>query len=156
MARGPKSKPIAVLKLQNTFQPVRHAHRQYEPRAEGNLADSKEPWWFTARQRRRWKELLAIAPRGVLRSADRALAAQYIVLLDRFETAARAQNKAKLLTADGHPSPYLRIERQTIELLHKIGAELGLSPISRTRLATGDLPPEEPKGFELIQPRRVA
>jgi P27 family predicted phage terminase small subunit len=99
---------------------------------------------------------LAIAPHGVLKAADRALAVQYIVLLDRFETAARAQNKAKLLTEDGHPNPYLRIERQTIELLHKIGAELGLSPVSRTRLATSDPPAEQANGFEMVQPRTVA
>ena len=154
---GRPPKPIAIHKLQGTFQPVRHAHREHEPYAEGELADTRVPHWMLKRQKRLWREAIATAPRGVLRQADRHTFIGYILAVDTMIEAAKAQNRAQLLQPNGMPSPYLRMIRQTLEMMSKLANDLGFSPAARIRLATGEPPPpEQPKGFEMVTPRRLA
>jgi P27 family predicted phage terminase small subunit len=143
MPKGRPPLPISLHRLQASYQPFRHDARALEPEAAGQLNDTKPPWWFSGSQRRRWKELIEIAPKEILRRADRELAVQYIVKLDRFHRAARAQNKLPLLQDNGTVSSYLRLERQLSERLQSLGAELGLSPTSRARLGSRAPKPEE-------------
>jgi P27 family predicted phage terminase small subunit len=136
-----------------------HDRRRYEPQADGELKNIQPSAWMNARQKRLWREDLAAPPQGVLRRVDRRLFAGYIVCVDTFIEAAKAQNKSPLLDADNRPSPYLRVTRQTLEVMVRLGAELGMSPVSRTRLGTAAPVEEQKGGFEAVPPeglRRVA
>ena len=107
------------------------------------LADTKAPWWLNARQKRIWKRTLENAPKGVLKRIDWEVFAEYCVMVDTFTLAQRKQNKLDLLDGAGQPSSYLRIVRQTVELLTKLRAELGFSPVARVRLGTPAVKVEE-------------
>ena len=93
-------------KLQGTYQPSRYAHRAHEPQAESNLADEKPPAWMTRAQKAAWVRSLADAPKGILGRIDRQLFTIYVVLVDRFEAAAKAQNKLPVMDAGGKLSSY--------------------------------------------------
>jgi P27 family predicted phage terminase small subunit len=143
MQRGRKPKPIAVHRLQGTLSTTRHRHRQAEPKAEGELADVRPPEWMTPGQKRVWRQILKDAPKGVLRKADRQMFRNYVIAAERFEVAARMQNKldatapAPLLTkgsAGVMISPYIKIMNRETIIMTQLGAELGLSPTARARL----------------------
>jgi P27 family predicted phage terminase small subunit len=149
---GRPPKPVSLLRLSGTYQPSRHDKRAHEPHAPGE-ASEKPPHWFLERQKRLYRRAVADAPRGVLRRIDERLLAAYVLHTDVMIEAAKAQNKEKLLDADGTSSAYLRILRQHTELMITLGNQLGFSPLARIRLATAEEPPrEEPEGFELIRP----
>ena len=143
MERGRKPTPAAMLKLQGSYRATRHARRQVEPRADGELADIAPPAWMTMSQKRHWRQILKDAPKGILRRADRRMFINYVVLTDRFETAARTQNQIDARTttpllARGAVgaviSPYIRIMDRCTLLMTQLGAELGFSPTARARL----------------------
>ena len=155
-------KPVALHRLHGTYQPSRHAYRAHEPEALGELAEVKPPSWLNTGQKRIWREVISDAPRGILQRADFRMFVNYIVLADSLETAVKAQNKVKqLVDADGKPSPYLRIIRQTVEVMTRLQAEMGFTPVARSRLGT-PLPsaPPEPQNahqqFEVIEAKRRA
>jgi hypothetical protein len=99
-----------------------------------------------------WSDILGRVPR-ILGAADRELFINYVLLVDRLEVVAKAQNALSLLDAEGKVSLLLRLERQTIEVMTRLQAELGCTPASRTRL--GQVATTGPETeFETILPRR--
>jgi phage terminase small subunit len=149
---GRPPKPASVLRLQGTFRKHRHDRRAHEPQPAGEISE-KPPHWMLERQKRLWREAVAEAPRGILRQIDGKLLTAFVLHTDVTIEVGKAQNKtAKLLDAEGRPSAYLRLLRQHTEMMIALGAQLGFSPIARTRLATVEPPPEEPKGFDLVRP----
>jgi len=138
--------------LEGTYDASRHARRAREPQADGDLADCRAPDWMTDNQRRLWAELLADAPKGLLRRADRQLFTNYVVLADRFERAAIAQNaldarSSAPMLMRGQPSvvvsPYIRVMNQATVLMNTLQAELGFTPSARARLGVADLPDDD-------------
>ena len=122
-----------------------------EPVAPGAILGP--PGHFSARQREIWQQTLADAPRQLWRAADAGMLAGYVLGLSLWETANIEQQK---LDADNlnpllvvgyrgtaYPSPYLRIIRLAAEMVARFGAELGMSPSSRSTLAA-DAPPATP------------
>jgi P27 family predicted phage terminase small subunit len=108
-----------------------------------------------------------LATRGLLRRSDRQLFTNYVVLADRFERAAVAQNaldtgaSSPMLTRRSPAvtiSPYIRIMNQATMLMNALQAELGFTPSARARLGVPDLPggEREPTSaherFDLIMP----
>jgi P27 family predicted phage terminase small subunit len=164
MPRGPKPKPVAIHKLQGSYQRVRHAKRAQEPHAEGALAECAPPEWMTADQQRIWREVIAEAPKGILRQADRRMMINYVVLADRFETAARTQialdakSTAPLLVrgaAGTAISPYVRIMNQCTALMTQLQGEMAFSPSGRARLGQPQAPGLDEaayRRFEVIAP----
>jgi P27 family predicted phage terminase small subunit len=143
MQRGRKPKPIALHRLEGTLSTTRHRHRQVEPQAEGELADVQPPVWMTPGQKRVWRAIIKDAPKGVLRKADRTTFRNYVIAAERFETAARMQNKLDttatlpLLIAGSAGlmiSPYIKIMDRATIIMTQLGAELGFSPTARARL----------------------
>ena len=69
----------------------------------------------------------------------------------------RTRSGARAITEPGHqPSPWLAIANKLLELMAKYMAELGLSPVSRTRVEAK--PPYQEKkpwefGREWVDPR---
>jgi P27 family predicted phage terminase small subunit len=135
---------------------TRHKRRAQEPIAEGELAAVAPPAWLSDNQRRLWGELLADAPKGLLRRADQRLFSEYVVLVDYFERAAQAQNEldagssAPLLMRGqtASISAYIRVVTRLVPLLNQLQSELGYSPTARARLgvpASPLQPVEAPK-----------
>jgi P27 family predicted phage terminase small subunit len=143
MPTGRPPLPIQIHKLAATYDPRHHDKRAVEPEAPGELSELRPPWWLNARQRRVWDRTLRDAPKTILRKIDWQMLAEYCVLADTFAVAQRAQNKLKLLQDNGMPSPYLRIVRQSVEVLTRLRAEMGFSPVARTRLGTPAAKAEE-------------
>jgi phage terminase small subunit len=147
---GRPPKPLSLHRLQGTYNATRHGARAHEPRAPGELAE-EPPAWMNERQQRIWRETLADAPKGILRRVDRQMFTEYVGLVDIVTEAQRAQNKLELLDAEGRPQVYLRVIRQTVEVLCKLRGEMGFSPVSRTRLGTAAAPAEEAEGFAVVR-----
>jgi P27 family predicted phage terminase small subunit len=145
MARGPKPKPVALHRLEGTYQRVRHAKRAAEPEAAGDLGELAPPQWLTERQRAIWADVIKRAPRGILRAIDRELVAAYCELVDRHQRAAEAQ--ARLDAGEGLPllirgatglqvSPYVRVMNSAVLLMVRLQSEMGFSPAGRAALGT--------------------
>jgi phage terminase small subunit len=90
---GRPPKPVHLHKLEGTFQPVRHASWGDRLEAPGELSGKRPPIWMDDAQRKLWREVLADAPRGVLRRIDAVLFANYIELLDRYRRLVAAQRQ---------------------------------------------------------------
>jgi hypothetical protein len=150
MRRGPKSKPTEIKKMAGTLRPCRLPSGT-EPVASGAIEGA--PGHFSARQRQIWAETLANAPRQLWRAADAGMLTGYVLGLSMLETANIEQQKLDAnnlnpLLVTGHrgvtvPSPYLRIIRLGAEMVARFGAELGMSPSSRSTLSA-DEPPATP------------
>jgi P27 family predicted phage terminase small subunit len=139
---------------------TRHKRRAHEPVAEGELAAVAPPAWLSDNQRRLWGELLADAPKGLLRRADQRLFSEYVVLVDYFERAAQAQNEldagssAALLMRSQQTasvSANVRVVTRLVPLLNQLQSELGYSPTARARLGV----PAPPQTIE-ARPDRLA
>jgi phage terminase small subunit len=147
MRRGPKSKPTEVKKMAGTLRPCRLPSGP-EPVASGAILGP--PGHFSARQREIWQQTLADAPRNLWRAADAGMVTGYVLGLSLWETANIEQQKIDAgnpspLLVIGHngvtmPSPYLRIIRLAAEMIGRFGAELGMSPSSRSSLSADELP----------------
>jgi phage terminase small subunit len=142
MRRGSKPKPTALKKLAGTLQPCRMPSGP-EPVAPGPIL--APPSHLSARQREIWQQTLADAPRNLWRAADTGMLTGYVIGLALLETANLEQQKvdagnlSPLLVIGyrdtAYPSPYLRIIRFAAEMVARFGAELGMSPSSRSSLA---------------------
>jgi P27 family predicted phage terminase small subunit len=134
MPRGGKTKPVLIHKLQGTYQPVRHARRAHEPKAPDDLTKLPPPAWMTKAQKERWKDILRRAPKGVLADIDQEQFTAYVVHVDTFVEAAKAQAGKPLINEKGVVAPLLRLMRQTTEVMVRIQSEFGFTPVGRTRL----------------------
>ena len=140
---GPKPKPVALLKMQGTFHPSRHADRALEVEAPGDLATRPPPEWMTAAQREFWTETLVDAPKDILQRIDWVLLAAYCEVWTRYTRLVKAQQHLDagldlpfLVKGSAGPmiSPYLRATNQCLVLLARYAGELGFSPAARASL----------------------
>jgi P27 family predicted phage terminase small subunit len=86
-----------------------------------------------------WKRLAqTLHQLGVISELDRAALAAYCQAYGRWVEAERKlkETPALLRTPAGYvqPSPWLGIANKNLEMMHKFMTELGLSPVSRTRV----------------------
>ena len=144
MRRGPKRKPTELKKMAGTFQPCR-APSGPQPVAPGAILDP--PGHFSARQREIWQQTLANAPRNLWRAVDAGMLTGYVLGLSLWETANFEQqkldvgNQNPLLVVSERGailSPYLRVMRLGAEMVARFGAELGMSPSSRSSLSVDE------------------
>ncbi len=107
-----------------------------------------------------WKRLIReLFALGVVTALDRAALAAYCQAYGRWAEAERKLKETPMLLKlpSGYiqPSPWLAIANKQLELMAKYMAELGLSPVSRTRVEAK--PPHEKKlwefGREWVDPR---
>lgn len=88
-----------------------------------------------------WKRLARYLHRlGVISELDRAALAAYCQAYGRWVEAEKKLKETPILlrTPAGYvqPSPWLAISNKNVELMHKFMSELGLSPVSRSRVST--------------------
>jgi phage terminase small subunit len=154
MRRGTKPRPTELKKMAGTFRPCR-APAGPEPLAPGLI--KHPPAHFSARQQEIWAETLANAPRQLWRQADIGMVESYVLGRALLETANLEQQKIDAgnpspLLVIGHnnvtmPSPYLRIIRLAAEMIARFGAELGMSPSSRSTLSLDEALPTPNKDW---------
>ena len=130
--------------MAGTFQPCR-APSSPQPVAPGAILDP--PGHFSARQREIWQQTLANAPRNLWRAVDAGMLTGYVLGLSLWETANLEQqtldvgNQNPLLVVSERGailSPYLRVMRLGAEMVARFGAELGMSPSSRSSLSVDE------------------
>jgi P27 family predicted phage terminase small subunit len=137
--KGAKPVPIPLRMLRADAKKVeRLRKRQIE--APGDLSEAPE--WFTEDQRTMWQYAVANAPRGVLRGADKAVLAAFIVAQDIHEKASIAMQQSALLVKSPKQelpmqNPYLPIINRQYQLMVRGAAELGFTPCSRARIENG-------------------
>lgn len=102
----------------------RFADRKSAPKTTGTIGDP--PKYFSADQRRVWKEIAASIPAGVAGCSDRLVLEMASRLMHQFRT-----------------EPDLQASR--IAILMQLLSRLGLDPQARTRLQVGDTPTSKPK-----------
>jgi P27 family predicted phage terminase small subunit len=102
------------------------------------LPDS--PPELTTAAKREWDRLVAeLSPFRILTSLDRPALAAYCSAYALWAEATKALQEHGLMVRSptGYPiqSPYLSIANRQAEIMMRIGAEFGLTPASRSRIA---------------------
>lgn len=103
----------------------------------------KPPKWLTKAQKQSWRDAFASAPTGLLSATDAGLLAVWVVARDLHRQAAEEAQKFALIVKSpekGVPmqNPYLAIINRQAEIMLRAAAELGFTPIARTRMARTD------------------
>jgi P27 family predicted phage terminase small subunit len=84
-----------------------------------------------------WHATIAAIPPGVLSAADSAILERFVTAWARFRECQQQLARTGLLVrgmSGPIRNPLLAVQRQASAEMHAAGAELGLSPVSRTRL----------------------
>jgi P27 family predicted phage terminase small subunit len=105
------------------------------------------PAHLSATAKAEWKRLAHhLHDLGVISELDRSALAAYCQAYGRWVEAERKLKETPILlrTPAGYvqPSPWLAISNKNVELMHKFMSELGLSPVSRSRVTTRPLGPK--------------
>ena len=144
VGRKPKPPDLKLVTGNPGKRPIKRA-----PTAPGAL--ERPPDWLTAEQKTSWRYAVRCAPLGLLRKADRAVLAGFIVAESIHRDASRKVAEFGLLTKTprtGEPmqSPYLPIVNRQFQLMLRAATELGFTPVARARVdnvAAGDGEDEE-------------
>jgi P27 family predicted phage terminase small subunit len=154
--RGRKPKPTRLKLIEGN--PGKRATNQHEPRPEPKVPTC--PAHLCPAAKAEWKRLAReLFVLGIVTDLDRAALAAYCQAYGRWAEAERKLKETPMLLKlpSGYiqPSPWLAIANKQLELMAKYMAELGLSPVSRTRVEAK--PPHEKKpwefGREWVDPR---
>lgn len=152
MTRGPKPKPTALRRLNGN--PGKRAYNHAEPQAPDGVPDCPSHLGYAAREE--WDRLAEpLHSMGVVTIADRAALAAYCQCYGRWvEAEEKLQSTPMLLkTSTGYvqQSPWLSIANKQLELMGRYMAELGLTPASRSRVASlAPMLPAEPLRIQRI------
>ena len=140
--RGRKNKPYPMRVIEGKAKKGDPKPAQY---SSNNLTC---PRWLTPEAKKEWRRLAPSMKRiGVLTIADRAT---FITYCENYGRAERISRKLRDLTEAAGESallvktpngaiqqnPLLSILNRATDLMHKAALELGLTPASRTRIAT--------------------
>jgi P27 family predicted phage terminase small subunit len=142
-------KPLQLHRLHGTHRTTRHRDRHEAP--GGPPLDDDPPAWLSHGARPVWREVLQIAPTGILRRADEHLVGVYAEQMARYRLAlavqraldTEGQHSLLLCDDEGRPralSPLVRELRALEGDLIKAGNRFGFSPTSRAQLSA---PPVE-------------
>jgi P27 family predicted phage terminase small subunit len=136
MIEGNRSK-IAVAKLKSDPQGLG------PPRLPPGLSEAEELLWL---------DVVASLPDGILSSADDGILERYVVAWARFRDARKRLAETGTLVKSVHGpvrNPLLIVISQATREMHMAGSELGLSPVSRARLAALDTFQDDPMALLL-------
>jgi P27 family predicted phage terminase small subunit len=161
--KGRKPIPTDIHKLMGTFNATDHGRdRKGEPKPKDDLS-YEPPDGLTPSQAAIWRRGVEYAPKGLLKEIDWTIFLAWVVAFDQHETARAAQARLDarggdleylMKTRNGEMmvSPYLGIMNRSGLRMMKAASELGFSPASRPRLATGkDDDEPEAEGWSRLQ-----
>lgn len=146
--RGRKPKPTAAKKLAGN--PGKRPLNDSEPQPRV-VPDVIAPAHLEGDARLKWDDLVAeLYPAGLLTAVDVDALAFYCVLYGRWKKAERiVRDKGEVIkTVNGNiiQNPYLSIANRALAQMTKLGAEFGMTPSSRTRIAVQ--PPDQESELE--------
>ena len=157
MRRGRLKKTTAVHELNGN--PGHREHNSSEPRPK--ISAPKCPRHITGAARAEWNRICKhLKKLGIITLLDRVAIAGYSTAWGHFIEAERmiAEKGHLVKDAKGNavPNPYMKIWEKSAVLMLRFGAELGLTPSSRTRIHArpeGDAiePTAEQKKFAELQ-----
>ncbi len=145
--RKPQPTALKVLKGNTGRRPLNEA----EPKPEVFLP--RPPSHLSPVARREWRRAGAfLVEMGLMTNLDVAALAGYSVAYARWSDAEKALRKYGLMVkdADGLPmqSPYLAVANKAFEQMRVMMVEFGMSPSSRSKVASGSVAPVEETEFE--------
>jgi phage terminase small subunit len=133
--RGRKPQPTKLLRLRGAYRHDRHGNR-LDPLPTGPLLEP--PDWLTDAQRQRFHEILANAPKNLLRSWDGPTVAGFVVAESVVMEANKARAEGHLLDSarGGVPTvaALLKVQSRFLPLMKQFGELLGFSPVARSIL----------------------
>ncbi len=105
------------------------------------------PGRLDAREKQIWKLVANELPPGVLAVVDQFIVAAFCVAVALHEAASEKLKNSPMVIKSKNgqvmQSPYFGIVNRQASMIKTLGAELGLSPLARTRITTGDYDPED-------------
>ncbi len=145
--RGRKPKPTALRLV--TGNPGKRPLNLREPKPAHSVPTC--PAHLNPSAKAEWKRIAQeIHALRIISQLDRAALAAYCQAYGRWVEAERKLKETptliKLPSGYIQPSPWLGIANKQLELMHKFSGELGLSPVSRSRVSK--LPSLGPKPWE--------
>lgn len=141
--RKPKPQQIKIAEGNRSKASKATLARQ-EPRGIGR---PRVPAHLSADERTLFVEALDSLPEGVLTRADEGMLERYACAYARWRKCGEMITQTGLLvqTPNGPArNPLLAVQNSAAKEMHAAGAELGLSPVSRARLAGGSIAAPEP------------
>jgi P27 family predicted phage terminase small subunit len=136
--RGRKPKPSHLRLVQGNagHRPI----NQKEPKPKGDL--TKPPEWLSDDQKQIWNDVIADAPKGLLKKLDGSVLTVWVVACSIHRRMAEKVNAGLVLahTPAGMPvvGPYMSILNRQSAIMVKAASELGFSPSARTRIQVED------------------
>jgi P27 family predicted phage terminase small subunit len=165
-AMGRPRKPSKIKEIEGNRSKIAIASFKTDPRGNGfpNM-----PPRFTALEEELWMDVTESLPDGILSAADTAILERFVTAWARHrEARIKLQETGLLVRSATGPirNPLLVVINQAAREMHAAGAELGLSPVSRARLADGESYGHDPMNWlldheddpdepEIQTPRRV-
>lgn len=151
MARGRKPTPTSVLRMRGS----KWANRGDEPQAPMADGLSDPPDWFDETACAKWTELVPIlTAMRVLTVADLDYVRSYCAAYARWVKAERKLKEGGEVVVHSNGvegiSHWLKVSQAALERMDKSGAELGLSPVARSRIKAeppANISPEKAKFF---------
>lgn len=113
------------------------------PRMPPGLSDGEEELWL---------DVVASLPEGLLTSADEGILERYVRAWFRYRGACKKMAETGILIKSPNGpvrNPLLVVVNQAERAMHAAGAEIGLSPVARARLANTDFGESDPIGMLL-------
>jgi P27 family predicted phage terminase small subunit len=134
--RGRKPKPTHLKVLEGN--PARRPYNSGEPRPEAEIPTC--PAHLCPSAKAEWKRLAQqLFTLGIVTVLDRAVMAAYCQAYGRWVEAERKLKETPMILKmpSGYiqQNPWLTISNKQMELMHKYMSELGLSPVSRSRVS---------------------
>lgn len=150
--RGRKPTPTSIKKL--TGNPGRRPFNPDEPRPVRGAPTC--PAHLSPTAKSEWKRLASqLVALGMLSALDRAVLAAYCQTYGRWVEAERklAETPAliKLQTGYVQQNPWLAVSNKQLELMHRLMTEMGLTPVSRSRVNAKPAT-SRPKPWEPVAP----
>jgi P27 family predicted phage terminase small subunit len=151
--RGRKPLPSNVVRLRGN--PGKRKPNDAEPRPEVRAPSC--PACLSDEARKEWQRLAKeLSTLGLLTGIDRGQLAAYCQAHALWQEAVQAIGRygTMVKSPNGFPmqSPYVALANKQVEIMVRIAAEFGMTPSSRSRLRTGERPPDDP--FEAFLERR--
>lgn len=136
--RGRKPKPAAVKRAEGN--PGKRRVGREAAAASKGLPSC--PAHLSPAAKAEWRRVAGQLPAGLVGQLDRAALAAYCQHYGRWVAAEKqlASEGDLVVSPNGHlvQSPWLAIAAKSAERMLKVAAELGLTPVARTRLAVPD------------------
>lgn len=150
MTRGRKPKPTAQKILEGN--PGKRPLNKDEPKPDAAPEAGAPPKYLSPRAKAEWRRLYEPLRRcGLLTVADLSAFGAYCASYGRYEEAEEIANKGMLTTTPNkhkQAHPCVAISRQERLMMKAFMVEFGLTPASRSRIASAGTPPPPSRGAE--------